>query len=247
MKRCYSLLDASSKRNRASDRVKNVPTLESSISPIKSRNKNITINAVTLFTNIIYLSLLLYTFQGSLDYRDVNKFSTKCTKGFNGKATGTTFKRNLAEEYSDNVPEVPEENVLEPEVATTPTSDFYTYEHPDEEDELDDIENLDEVIVSCEKEFNDILIDITNRFVEFTEDMNHYWCDHMWKSVWCKYVNIVHTDLMKDLNDPTLSLHEKKEIFKSLMEWCEEDFKNFLKLIKKEWDLRDDPEHYLER
>ncbi|ANQ10146.1 Uncharacterized protein PCOAH_00047580 [Plasmodium coatneyi] len=247
MKRCNSLLDVNSKRSSASNRVRNMSTLKSSMSPIKSRNKNITKNAVTFFANIIYLSLLLCIFQGSLDYRDVNKFSTKCTKPFNGKATGITFRRNLAQVYGENVPEMPEENVLEPEDAATQTFEHYNSNYPPEEEEFDDTENLDELIGICEKEFEDILIDITDRFVEFTDDMNHCWCDEMWKTVWCKYVDSVYSSVIKNLNDPTLSLNEKKDIFKFLMEWCQEDFKYFLKFIKEEWDLRDDPEHYLER
>ncbi|CAI7722525.1 Plasmodium exported protein, unknown function [Plasmodium vivax] len=247
MKHRCSLLYINAKRSGASNRVKNVTTVESSISPIKSRNKNVTINAVTLFKNIIHLSLLLCIFQGSLNYRDVNKFSTKCTKAFNGKGTGITFKRNLAEESYDNVPGVPEENALEPEDATTHTLEFYNSDYPLEEDELDDIANLDLLIESCEREYDDILLDITNRYVEFTDDMNHYWCDQMWKKRWCKYADSVHTEMMSNLNNPNLTLDEKKESFKILMGWCEDDFKYFLKLIKQEWDLRDDPEHYLER
>ncbi|EUD69565.1 hypothetical protein C922_00429 [Plasmodium inui San Antonio 1] len=247
MKRCCILLDVNSKRSSSSDRVKNMPTLESSTSSIKSRNKNITINAVTLLTNIIYFSLLLCIFQGSLHYRDVNRFSTKCTEAFNGKVTGITFNRNLAEEYCDNVSGMTEENELEPEDTTTHTSEFYNSNYTLEEDQLDDTENLDKLIESCEKQFHDILVDIKNRFVEFTEDMNHSWCDKMRKIAWCRYTDSVHTDMMKNLKDPTLSLDEKKNNFKTSMEWCEEDFTVFLKLLREGWNLRDDPEHYLER
>ncbi|CAA9989791.1 Plasmodium exported protein, unknown function [Plasmodium knowlesi strain H] len=247
MKPYSCLVHINLKHSSASDRVRNMSTWKTSTSSIKPRNKNITINTITFFTNIIYLSLLLCIFQGSFDYRDVNKFSTKYTKKFNGKATGITFKRNLAQDYYDNVPEVPEENVLEPDDATTETVEFHNSSYPLEEDELDDSENLDELIEACEKEFEDILIDITDQFVEFTDDMNHYWCDKMWEIVWCKYADNVYTSVMKNLQDPKLSLNEKKNIFKFLMEWFRKDFKCFLKLIKEEWDLRDEPEQYLER
>ncbi|KJP86716.1 hypothetical protein AK88_03628 [Plasmodium fragile] len=246
MKCCSSLLDVNSEGNSGSYRA-NIPTLESSISPIKSRNKNITINAVTLFTNIIYLFLLLCTFQGSLEYRDVNKLSTESTQSYNGKATRITLRRNLAEENNNNVPGVPEENVLEPESATTQTFEFYNSNYPLEKDQLHEIESINELVESCEKKLNDILIDIRSRFVEFTEDMNHYWCDKMWKTTWYKYADNVHTDMIKNLKDPTITLDEKKNIVKILMQWCEEDFKYFLILLKAQWDLRDDPEHYLER
>ncbi|GAW82724.1 Plasmodium exported protein, unknown function [Plasmodium gonderi] len=243
---CNHLEDYSKLRSK-SVQVKNALILESSTATVKSKSKNMKTLMIAFFVNIISLTFLFWTHRFSFDCKDINKYSTYCKNTFNGKGTHIIYKRSIAEYYIDSAPEEIQENSLEQQDESENTLEFYNSNYSLEENDIDDSETLEELIENSKKEFDNMMADIANRYEEFTDHMNHYWCDKMWKTRWCKYAEGLYSSITKNLYDSTLILDEKKKLIKIMMEWCESDFKLFLKMIKEEWDLRDDPEHYLER
>ncbi|SBT57455.1 Plasmodium exported protein, unknown function [Plasmodium ovale wallikeri] len=157
------------------------------------------------------------------------------------------FKRNLLEENYRNVVEQLQENPIEQgNTLTLNMEDTYELD-PLDPNASTNTETLEEFVKNCEETFDEVFMNMANEYVQFTNDMNHAWCDKMWETRWCKYAQSLHNDIINYINDDTLSVNEKREIFQLLMTWSKNDFKYFLNLIKEEWDMRDDPEHYLER
>ncbi|ETW48432.1 hypothetical protein PFMALIP_03517 [Plasmodium falciparum MaliPS096_E11] len=82
--------------------------------------------------------------------------------------------------------------------------------------------------------------------IQQDEDMNKEWSFNMWNIRWCKYLE----NMMEEVNyylNGNFSIDDKKQYLELLLFWCKRDYKHFIDVVKKEWDKKDEPEHYLER
>ncbi|KYN93440.1 exported protein (hyp11) [Plasmodium gaboni] len=109
-----------------------------------------------------------------------------------------------------------------------------------------DYNELHKLAVEYADTLNDLIPGMAYDYKNITEDMNKEWSFNMWNIKWCKYLEKMMEEVNYYLNG-NFSVNDKKEYLELLLFWCKRDYDYFIDIVKKEWDKKDEPEHYLER
>ncbi|SBT32333.1 hypothetical protein POVWA2_009000 [Plasmodium ovale wallikeri] len=216
------------------------------VTPLKLSCKNTVLSTIALFLNIIILALVFYESPCSYNMKERAKYSPTRKEIYGSLKIGNKFGRVLEaeqasafEEYGKLFGQEDEEvaNYLNL-VASYPVNENEeeTYE---EEQNVYDIE-LEQLIHRISDTWNVTIENMINDYVTYTSinNMDVHWRDEMWNERWYKYLESIHTDLSKFLQDENLSLDTRESIAQDLLFWTNNDFKIFLNIVKEEWELK---------
>ncbi|EUT83737.1 hypothetical protein PFAG_03613 [Plasmodium falciparum Santa Lucia] len=131
-------------------------------------------------------------------------------------------------------------DLLNEESANTNVQNNYSFVYDN------DYNKLHELAEEYKDTLNDVISRMAYDYNDLTEDMNKEWSFNMWNIRWCKYLE----NMMEEVNyylNGNFSIDDKKQYLELLLFWCKRDYKHFIDVVKKEWDKKDEPEHYLER
>ncbi|CAA9986277.1 Plasmodium exported protein, unknown function [Plasmodium knowlesi strain H] len=97
---------------------------------------------------------------------------------------------------------------------------------------------FDELFHKVNNNWNQTVENMVHQYVAYTDgyNMEVTWRDEMWNEGWYKYLESIHADLNKFLNDESLSLEARECVAEDLLYWANDDFNSFLNIVKEEWD-----------
>ncbi|EUD64298.1 hypothetical protein C922_05313 [Plasmodium inui San Antonio 1] len=198
-------------------------------------------NIVMLVLNIVALVLVLWQSLCSYDFQcHVSRPSHGC------KQTGKRADRILEAEHMSALEENgqlfgEQDEEMENHVTLILNYPMINAEHEelytDEQNDLDEIE-FHNLINRVNILWNEAVENMIKEYVTYTD--NHHmeipWRNEMWTQAWDKYLESIHADLNKFLNDDSLSLQTRENIANNLLYSVNDDFKWFLDIVKEEWD-----------
>ncbi|GAB64552.1 hypothetical protein PCYB_021210 [Plasmodium cynomolgi strain B] len=206
-------------------------------------------STVMLVLNIVALVLVFWQPPCSYDLKHpVNRSSDGC------KQTGKRAERVLEAEHTSPFEECgqlfgPEDVEMEDYVTLISTYPVNNVENEEVYTEQPNNVNVNVNVNVNDAEFlelfnrvntlwNETVENMVNEYITYT-DSNHMeisWRDEMWNQRWYKYLESIHSDLNKFINDETLTYETREHIAEDLLYWANDDFKWFLNIVKEEWD-----------
>ncbi|ANQ05911.1 Uncharacterized protein PCOAH_00003870 [Plasmodium coatneyi] len=125
-----------------------------------------------------------------------------------------------------------------------PTHNVDQGEAPQETEQTEQQNNtnntdFNELYTRVSNNWNQTVQNMVNQYVAYTDGyfMDVTWRDEMWNRGWYVYLESIHADLNRFLNDETLSLEARECVSQDLLYWANDDFGWFLNLVKEEWDI----------
>ncbi|CAI7717870.1 Plasmodium exported protein, unknown function [Plasmodium vivax] len=236
-----SVADNSVARNRT-DKIKepahSTGAHVTSSQPICRRAK---MNVVMLLLNVVALVLVFWQPLCSHDLkRPVSRPSDRC------KQAGKRAERVLEAEHASPFEECGQLFGQEDEemdnyvtlISTYPVHNVdYDEQQIEQQNNLNDIE-FEELFNRVNTLWNETVENMVNEYITYTDShhMEIHWRDEMWNQRWYKYLESIHADLNKFINDENLSFETRENVAEDLLFWANDDFKWFLNIVKEEWD-----------
>ncbi|KAI4836910.1 hypothetical protein MKS88_004717 [Plasmodium brasilianum] len=213
---------------------------------MKSKNRDAQISMVTILVNIICFTFLLWTLHYSYSVRDINKYAIGKRNIYKSKI-GLILKRNIAEGHQQNENPQIQVDLLEDDIYPLSSFDEVMESVHEELDESEIPETLEELIEKGEELYNNVIEEMKYQYEDFCENKNTVWCQKKWDKHWNLYLNYLRDDIKDCLNDENIPIQEKYKIILYLNKWCLHDFEKFKDMLQMAWDMKDEPEFYLER
>ncbi|ETW30237.1 hypothetical protein PFFCH_02320 [Plasmodium falciparum FCH/4] len=184
------------------------------------------------------------------EYENMNSYDYLNLQLYNDTTTMHSHEVNMQQDGDINIQqdgdinmqqdEQQHNDLLNEESANTNVQNNYSFVYDN------DYNKLHELAEEYKDTLNDVISRMAYDYNDLTENMNKEWSFNMWNIRWCKYLE----NMMEEVNyylNGNFSIDDKKQYLELLLFWCKRDYKHFIDVVKKEWDKKDEPEHYLER
>ncbi|VWU49853.1 exported protein (hyp11), unknown function [Hepatocystis sp. ex Piliocolobus tephrosceles] len=225
---------------RTNDHVRNVPA---SVAPIHTHDKTIKTKLFTFLIKAIILIILLKNIHYLYYIENNNEVPLHNSKTCHDQIITIFNKRNSHQIHQTIV-----RHLLElPDDEEQSWSQTLVLFNVDELNNIDHIFTQEELEEKTTKLLHNFFDYTTTTYADFIADYNKEWCYEMWNDVWCKQAEIYNTEIHNILNNICIPMYFKVQYILKTFNILLYKFNNYLQYVKYEWDLKDEPEHYLER